>query len=79
MAEGALAREAADHWCAIVAVWVDWNADEAEQIYASNHQATLEAIRRAMNAAAALEECVAAMKSPHNPYFNQQRDDSALK
>src|SRR5271166_139067 len=72
LAEGAMPREAADDWCVIVAVWVDWNADEAEQIYANNHQATLDAVRRAMNGAPALEECVAAMKSPHNPYFNPE-------
>jgi 5,6,7,8-tetrahydromethanopterin hydro-lyase len=69
MAEGAMAPEAAEQWCVIVAVWVDWEADDAEQVYANNHRATLDAIRCAMRGAPELGECVDAMKNPHNPYF----------
>lgn len=68
-AEGTSAPEAPEEWCVIVAVWVDWKADDAELVYANNHRATLQAIRRAMKGSPTLSECVGAMKTPHNPYF----------
>ena len=46
--EGVLPAAAADEWLAIALVWVDWNADDPDAVYANNKAATFAAARRAL-------------------------------
>ena len=67
---GVLPPKAEDGWLAIALVWVDWNADDAEAVYANNRAAARAACERALMTGwpdrAALAKGVAA---PSNPYF----------
>lgn len=59
----------------IVAVWVNPAADDANQVFANNHAATLTALRRGSQQHAsnsAVKTAISALKSglrPNNPYF----------
>lgn len=59
----------------IVAVWVNPAADDANQVFANNHVATLTALRRGSQQHAsnsAVNTAISALKSglrPNNPYF----------
>ena len=69
-----LPPEARDGWLAIALVWVDWNADDAEAVYANNRAATRGAAERALAkdwpAVEALREGLADV---HNPFFTPAR------
>ena len=68
--EGVLPAEAEDGWLAIALVWVDWNADDAEVVYANNRAATLLACRRALTAAwPSRAELAEALAGVSNPFF----------
>jgi 5,6,7,8-tetrahydromethanopterin hydro-lyase len=66
----ALPPEAGDGWLAIALVWVDWNADDAEAVYANNRAAMRLAAERAMTADwPALEALRDGLADVHNPFF----------
>ena len=46
--EGLLPPQAEDDWLTIALVWVDWNANDAELIYANNKAAAYTAVQRAL-------------------------------
>jgi 5,6,7,8-tetrahydromethanopterin hydro-lyase len=46
--DGVLPAEAEDEWLAIALVWVDWNASDAEAVFAANRGAIFLACQRAM-------------------------------
>jgi 5,6,7,8-tetrahydromethanopterin hydro-lyase len=65
-----LPPEARDGWLAIALVWVDWNADDAEAVYANNRTATSLAVRRAMTSDwPAVEALREGLADVHNPFF----------
>lgn len=64
-----IARGEADELVLIVAVWVNPEADDAEQVFANNQNATLEALQKARQGSPSVEEFVGAAKSPFNPFF----------
>jgi 5,6,7,8-tetrahydromethanopterin hydro-lyase len=67
---GVLPQEAGDDWLAIALVWVDWNAEDAEAIYANNRRAALEAARRALQSGWPAREALAAgLADVRNPFF----------
>jgi 5,6,7,8-tetrahydromethanopterin hydro-lyase len=53
----------------IVAVWVNPSADNEEGVFANNRDATLVALQQARNAGPDLNQALAAMANPSNPYF----------
>lgn len=70
VAAGALKVEDLDNSCIIAAVWVNPGADDAEQVYKNNREATRTAL---INGAASLPNLVdtaAAAMRPSNPYFS---------
>ena len=53
----------------IAAVWVSWDADDDEAVFANNAEASLAALRAARDAKPTVEEALAAGESPSNPFF----------
>jgi 5,6,7,8-tetrahydromethanopterin hydro-lyase len=68
--EDLLPPEAADNWLAIALVWVDWNADDAEAVYANNRAAARGAAWRAvLTGWPSREELAAGVADVSNPFF----------
>jgi 5,6,7,8-tetrahydromethanopterin hydro-lyase len=68
--DGLLPAGADDAWLAIALVWVDWNADDADAVYANNKAAAHLAVQRAMSAGwPARAELVSALASVGNPFY----------
>jgi len=53
----------------IVAVWVNPSADNEEEVFANNRDATLAALKQARGAGPDVAQALAAMANPSNPYF----------
>jgi 5,6,7,8-tetrahydromethanopterin hydro-lyase len=53
----------------IAAVWVDPEADDAQQIYGNNTTATFQALRNGALGGPAAGDFLAAARSPFNPFF----------
>ncbi|PXX50627.1 MULTISPECIES: formaldehyde-activating enzyme [Aquitalea] len=68
--DGSLPPEAENDWAVVAAVWVNWSADNASQVFANNLQATREAIQRAMANLPTLQQAAAASARPANPFFD---------
>ena len=67
--EGVVPPSEADELVLIAAVWVSWQADDAEAVYAGNAEATLAALRAANERKPALGDVLAAGVAPANPFF----------
>jgi 5,6,7,8-tetrahydromethanopterin hydro-lyase len=68
--EGVLPAAAADEWLAIALVWVDWNADDPDAVYANNKAATFAAARRALTGGwPSRAELAAGLADPGNPFY----------
>ena len=67
--EGLLPAEAENEWCVIVAVWVNWNADDADAVFANNYEASKRALMNAMRVEPTLDAVREAAKRPHNPFY----------
>ena len=72
--QGLLPPQAENDWLTIALVWVDWNADDAELIYANNKAAAFTAMQRALQPGwpnrIALAEGLANIG---NPFFTPQQ------
>jgi 5,6,7,8-tetrahydromethanopterin hydro-lyase len=70
LVQGVLPPQAEEGWLAIALVWVDWNAEDAEQVYANNKAATYTAVQRAlMSDWPNRDELAAALVQVGNPFF----------
>ncbi len=69
VADGIIPREAADTHALITAVWVNPAADDADQVYRNNREATRTALANGAAALPELDEVLAARHAPHNPFF----------
>lgn len=69
LAESVIDGGEANELVLIVAVWVNPEADDAEQVFSNNHVATLEALRKARQGQPSAQEFAAAAKAPFNPFF----------
>jgi 5,6,7,8-tetrahydromethanopterin hydro-lyase len=67
--EGVLPKEAEDNWAIIAGVWVNWEADDPDLIYAHNYEAMRLAITRAMDHLPTKDEIMAANNNPGNPFY----------
>jgi len=66
--------DAEDEWVAIALVWVDWNADDAEAVYAANRLAARQACERAMQSGwPGRGELEAGLGEVSNPFFTPAR------
>ncbi|WP_029770579.1 formaldehyde-activating enzyme [Pseudogulbenkiania sp. MAI-1] len=70
--EGVLPQEAENDWAVVAAVWVNWSANDAEEVFANNYRATKEAIARAMNNLPDLDTAASASRAPSNPFYSAQ-------
>jgi 5,6,7,8-tetrahydromethanopterin hydro-lyase len=74
VAEGLIpASEAEDVLC-IVAVWVDWAADDAGLVFANNKAGTRDAIAAAVAGLPAVADVVAEVGHPWNAYYHEHRN-----
>jgi len=69
VAEGVIPGSAVDELVLIAAVWVDWDATDADEVYGNNRDATLGALRAGSCHDPALDEVMAARSTPWNPFF----------
>ncbi len=69
VAEGTIPRDDVDALVLIAAVWVSWDADDPEAVYANNAEATLTALRAARERRPELDDVLAAGDAPANPFF----------
>lgn len=67
---GALQVEDLDRSCIIAAVWVNPGANDAEQIYSNNREATKTALINGAKGLPDLAQTRQAAKRPSNPYFS---------
>ena len=61
--------EYVDSLVLIVAVWVNPSADNEEEVFSNNRDATFAALQQARDAGPDLNQALAAMADPSNPYF----------
>jgi 5,6,7,8-tetrahydromethanopterin hydro-lyase len=69
VSELVIPHDEVDDLLLIVAVWVSWDASDAEAVYANNREATHTALRRGATGAPALADVLRAAESPENPYY----------
>lgn len=69
LAEETIAPGRAEGLLLLAAVWVDWNADDPERVYANNRAATLAALRAGATGEPTLGEILAGRGAPANPFF----------
>ncbi len=72
--DGALPAEARHDWVAIACVWVHWDANDADAVFASNRDAALAAARGAMrHDRITLEELRLALETQGNAFYTPRR------
>ncbi len=71
--DGTLPPEAENEWCVIAAVWVNWSADSADEVFANNHQAARLAVQAAMRQDPPLARVRAAASEVGNPFYTPRR------
>jgi len=69
VADGVIPPGQVDELVLIAAVWVDWAAADADEVYGNNRDATLGALRAGSGHDPALDEVMAARSTPWNPFF----------
>lgn len=67
--EGILPAEAENDWCVIAAVWVNWSAHDADEVFANNYAAAKGAVIAAMRQEPSLATITAAAKAVTNPFY----------
>jgi 5,6,7,8-tetrahydromethanopterin hydro-lyase len=68
--DGVLPPEAEDRWLSIALVWVNWTADDADQVYANNKAAAHAAAQRALKSGwPSRAELLAGLSSVGNPFY----------
>jgi 5,6,7,8-tetrahydromethanopterin hydro-lyase len=71
--EGLFPSEAENEWCVVVSVWVNWVADQADEVFENNYQATRQAITSALALLPTRAELVEVGDHIHNPYYAVRR------
>lgn len=69
VAEGVLEKKYLDDACIIVAVWVNPAADDADQVYKNNREATKTALKNGAEGLPKTKQVIEASKKPFNPYY----------
>jgi 5,6,7,8-tetrahydromethanopterin hydro-lyase len=72
--DGVLPAEARQEWLAIACVWVHWDANDADAMFADNRDATLAAARAAGRTdRISLDELRQALESQGNAFYTPRR------
>ncbi len=69
VADGVVPGEEVDDLLLVAAVWVDWSADDADEVYENNARATRAALEAAVARRPSLDEILAAREAPFNAFF----------
>ncbi len=67
--EDILPLDAENDWCVIAAVWVNWSAGDADEVFANNYQAAKGAVIAAMRQEPTLEVVGKAATDVKNPLY----------
>ena len=71
VADGVVPAEEVDELLLIAAAWVDWGANDEEEVYENNLQGTLAALSAAVEGRPALEDLLGLRDEPQNPFFRR--------
>ena len=71
VADGVVPAEDVDELVLVAAVWVDWAADDEEEVYANNLRATRDALAAGAESRPRLGKLLAARDEPANPFFRR--------
>jgi 5,6,7,8-tetrahydromethanopterin hydro-lyase len=71
VAEGAIPAGDVDDLVLVAAVWVDWAADDEDEVYTNNVAATRDALAAAAEGRPALDDLLAVRDEPQNPFFRR--------
>lgn len=71
VAYGVVPAEEVHDLLLVAAVWVDWAAEDEEEIYAGNAEATRVALAASAEGRPAIEELLALRGEPENPFFRR--------
>ena len=71
VADGVVPAGEVDDLLLIAAVWVDWAAEDEEEVYRGNAEATHDALAAAVECRPAIEELLALRSEPGNPFFRR--------
>jgi 5,6,7,8-tetrahydromethanopterin hydro-lyase len=71
VADGVVPAEEVEDLLLIAAAWVDWAADDEEEIYENNIEGTREALSAAIEGRPALEDLLGLRDEPQNPFFRR--------
>jgi len=69
VAAGVIPAEEVDDLLLLAAVWVDWSADDADEVYDNNARATRAALEAAAAGRPSLDEILAVRETPYNAFF----------
>lgn len=69
LADGVLDAALLDEQALIVAVWVDPAADDADEVYRNNREATRTALANGARGLPSTDDVLAARAHPHNPFY----------
>lgn len=68
--EGILPPDAENEWSVIAAVWVNWSANNADEVFENNYRAAKTAVSFAMKNLPKLEEVKQAALDVKNPFYS---------
>jgi len=71
VADGTVPVGEVDDLMLIAAVWVDWTAEDEEEIYSGNVRATRDALAAGAEGRPGIEELLALRADPENPFFRR--------
>jgi len=71
VADGVVPAAEVDDLLLVAAVWVDWAADDEEEVYAGNAEATRGALAASADGGPAIDELLALRAEPENPFFRR--------
>lgn len=66
---GVIDRDGVDQLALIVAVWVNPSADDADQVYRNNREATLTALTNGAQGLPTIGDVLGALPDLHNPFY----------
>jgi 5,6,7,8-tetrahydromethanopterin hydro-lyase len=69
VAEAVIAADAVDDLLLVAAVWVDWEAADADLVYRNNREATAAALRAGAAGRPTVADVLAARARPENAYY----------
>jgi len=69
VASGVIAQDLVDAGALVVAVWVNPSADDADEVYRNNREATVTALTNGAQRLPSTDEVLAARQDLHNPFY----------